>query len=491
MKYNEFENLVKTKLSEAEEPVQIDALLSVLNLSPKKKKKNYRLLMFLLPLIALVSYGAYAVINTEVINFSNQNSDFKNELAVKSSNSLEALPNSKSSITNRSNITTPVLSNHNENINIEKSNSKSRLPNTENRKQSIIKNKNSVNSVMPQNYRSNTNLLSELIATKKIITPSNYSFKSESKTNLRLNNTIVNNRNTVLENVNSVSLLQVEKQKTAVILESVDLLDSRLIELEPDIDEGIFDKMKINCPSFSPTPWRFGLIPEIGIFTPFKTLKNKGQEVSDVFVKRSNNEHSLEGLNVGLYGMMTKDDLPFYLKLGVSYSRISERIKNDFEYSVQDTTVGIVSSTVSSNGDTITHIYGDIISETIYRGVNTRHHYIQLVDLPISVGYVTYIGNFNIGIEGGVQFNVLTNVKGQLLSAADSFTELPTGKMFKNRVGLSYFGSLMIDHSIGKFGDIYIAPRFTYYKNDFSTSSNPISQEYFTIGVNVGMVYRL
>ena len=49
----------------------------------------------------------------------------------------------------------------------------------------------------------------------------------------------------------------------------------------------------------------------------------------------------------------------------------------------------------------------------------------------------------------------------------------------------------MIGRNFGRFGDIYIAPRFTYYPNSFNNQNNSIDQNYFNIGLNAGVVYKI
>jgi hypothetical protein len=63
--------------------------------------------------------------------------------------------------------------------------------------------------------------------------------------------------------------------------------------------------------------------------------------------------------------------------------------------------------------------------------------------------------------------------------------------LFKDRVGLSYFGGLMIGRNFGRFGDIFIAPRFTYFPNSFNNQNNSISQKYYNIGLNAGIIYKI
>ena len=233
------------------------------------------------------------------------------------------------------------------------------------------------------------------------------------------------------------------------------------------------------------------LVPEVGIFHPIKTLENKSDEESAAFNQRFKSENTLEGLEIGLYGMLVRDNVPMYLKAGVSYSRISERMELQYEYTEQDTTIGIISSTVSGNGDTITHIYGEIVTETTFKGSNRQHHYIHLFDIPVSIGYTTYLAGLDIGIEAGVKVNFMTRATGKLLTSEKDYINLSFNKLFKNRIGLSYFGGLMIGRNFGRFGDIYIAPRFTYFPNSFDNQNNNISQKYFNIGLNVGVVYKI
>ena len=258
-----------------------------------------------------------------------------------------------------------------------------------------------------------------------------------------------------------------------------------------NLGDNIFSRMKINCPSFDKAHWRLALIPEVGIFAPFKTLESKKADNSQAFEERQKWEETLEGINLGLYSMLVRDGLPFYLKAGVSYSRISERMDLEYNYTELDTTIGVISQTVSANGDSITTIMGPIVSEVTFSGKNRQHSYIHLFDLPVAIGYNTYLGGFDVGIEAGVKINLMTRATGNFLISKSDFTNLSLNEYYKKRIDLSYFGGIMIGRNFGRFGDFYIAPRFTYYPTDFSNDNNDISQKYVTMGVNLGYVYKL
>lgn len=255
--------------------------------------------------------------------------------------------------------------------------------------------------------------------------------------------------------------------------------------------EDLFSRMRINCPSFNIPHWRIALIPEVGIFLPSKNLSTKGIESPLAYQQRISNESTLEGINVGLYGMLIRDRIPFFVKAGISYSRIAEKMELEYEYVERDTTVGIVSSTVSANGDTITHVYGDVITETLFKGKNQRHYYVHLFDFPVSVGYNTFVGGLDLSVEAGMKFNFMTRGTGNILTGQNTYANLTLEPQFKNRIDMSFFGGFMVGRHFNNVGDFYLAPRFTFYPSDFSNQDNPIKQSYMTFGLNAGFIYKL
>ena len=189
--------------------------------------------------------------------------------------------------------------------------------------------------------------------------------------------------------------------------------------------------------------------------------------------------------------MLVRDKMPFFLKAGLSYTKISERMELEYNFTDTKESFGVIGVTVSANGDSITTIEGPIIVETVYTGKNTRHHYVHLVDLPVSIGYTAYVGGFDIAIEGGVKVNLMTRATGNQLVGRRTYDNLSFSQSFKRKVGLSYFGGLMIGRNLGRFGDFYIAPRFHYYPDDFTSAKNTVSQKYVTLGINAGVIYKI
>ncbi len=484
MKYLDFEKHIKKELEGSRETVQMDALLTSLNLGQKTKRAGFAYWKIAPFLILTLSVFAWKFMD----GYENKNDGFHTEKASAAVSSEEGVYNSKASAENdnstsevETNVTLDTKNDHSESINtnnINSTNTTSNLNDIPTKNQGSEINKTPpANNTFPinNNKKSNQLHLNEASETINLNTSYVHPAKTSASSSPNINSTASATSAKISRNIENVSSLY----------KSIDALENE------NIDGKLFSRMKINCPSFDNVGWHMALIPEIGVFLPRKTLTKNDFEESAAFDERINSESTLEGIELGLYGMLVRDNIPLYLKAGVSYSRITERMDLKYEYIQLDTVVDIVSSTVSANGDTITHIYGDVVKETKFKGSNRQHHYIHLFDVPISVGYTTYIGGLDIGIEGGVKVNFMTRATGNLLTSQKDYTNLSLNRMFKNRIGLSYFGGLMIGRNFGRFGDFYIAPRFTYFPNEFNNQNNPIDQKYFNIGLNAGVVYKI
>ncbi len=248
---------------------------------------------------------------------------------------------------------------------------------------------------------------------------------------------------------------------------------------------------KIVCPTFSNSGELYlEIIPEVGVFLPIKKLENKSTEVNNVFNQRNSGEKSLEGINAGLYLKLSKEKSPFYIKAGLSWSRLSEKMPLTYSYTRKDTTQGIISVTVSQTGDTITYIYGDIIQERKISGNKTKHYSISLLDLPMAIGAEKRFGSLFAGVEAGLSLNISMKSAGNILVSDTSFTSIDAPKeYFKQSVGLSYFGGIHIGKEFNNAGRLFLAARVRFIPDSFSSDQNRIRQSYHFVGLNVGYVY--
>lgn len=500
MKYLDFEKHIKKELENSTESVQMDSLLASLDLGEKKPTGKGFAFWMLIPLLLLVG----SVITWQLMDTNgegNNNSVWVDNSAPTDENTIAISSDEEMEIEYAKISNNKILGNDGE-INTSGSNagiSANSLPSTNRVDQySELKSENSIKPNLNLQTKSTENIEENF----PIQTTNSTPLQNKVQNNVDLSNSYIakkdfssieaSNRSTSLTEDDEGSSNSYTKSKLSRDLMSIDMLGNSVGLLdEENVDGKLFSRMKINCPSFDNAGWHMALIPEIGVFKPFKTLESGSLDESTAFKKRTESEKTLEGIELGLYGMLVRDNVPLYLKAGVSYSRISERMDLSYEYIQLDTTVGVISTTVSGNGDTITHVYGDIVTETTFKGSNRQHHYIHLFDIPISMGYTTYIAGLDVGIEAGIKLNFMTRATGNLLVSEKDYTNLSLNRLFKNRLGVSYFGGLMIGRNFGKFGDIYIAPRFTYFPSEFNNQDNHITQRYFNIGLNAGVVYKI
>jgi len=523
MKYSKFEKQIARELQGAQEPVQMDSLLASLDLG-KEPEKSGRWIMiafaFAAALSILIGSVAYFYEGKRTFSSNDLSRDSQStisKLDASATTSLSAKATSQSAdsgeaviselassqtsqntIQNTSSVRNNKVANSTSvaivadeiNDNSDQSITKfSQGPEVANSTQvdyqsSIHKSTNRTGQASRVKFPAEDVISYNSAAKNLKLTRSQISTSTESQYRIPSANksTTAANRATSTES-NDLRLT------TSVTRLGVDRDQVMVASLSPQKE--LFTRMKINCPSFNKAEYHLALIPEVGIFRPFKTIKSKSTEAPVEFPKRIADEKTLEGTTVGLHTMLVRDRVPLYFKAGLSYTRISEQMNLSYQYTQLDTTIGIISSTVSGNGDTLTQVFGPIVNETTFTGKNRQHYYMHMIDLPLSVGYTTYVAGFDIGIEGGINVNLLTQGTGNLLTSERDYTNLSFNDLFKKRIGVSYFGGLMIGRNFGPFGDIYLAPRFHYYPADFSTSINPISQNYLSVGINAGVVYTI
>lgn len=510
MKYSDFEKHIGNELGKAQEAVNMNELLiglNLANLAPKRKTRPF-FLWIMIPLLLIGSIATFLVM--EGTNVFKLNKVSANAIIQSKTDSKKVINEINAGMINVNQNANTELLNDKTKGDIEKTiqtttiNTKSKNSEVKSPDYILALRKNDLTNIQ-LNQETHLNSLPDIhsIESQKKLGPTtpivNENIFSNSSmpglTNLRASvstelskGDVVANGRSYYESMPNNNLNPISRAHL-----SLSSISMRPISVSGLGNEraSIFSRMKINCPSFNQAYWRLALIPDVGIFAPFKTLENKKEENGQAFEERRKMEETLEGINLGLYSMLVRDGLPIYFKAGISYSRISERMDLEYNYTELDTTIGVISQTVSANGDSITTIMGPIVSEIEFTGKNRQHNYIHLFDLPVSVGYNAYVAGFDVGIEGGVKINLMTRATGNLLTSKSEFTNLSLNELYKKRIGLSYFGGLMVGRNFGRFGDIYIAPRFTYYPTDFSNDNNDISQKYVTMGVNVGYVYKL
>lgn len=249
-------------------------------------------------------------------------------------------------------------------------------------------------------------------------------------------------------------------------------------------------KKTVECPSFSIRKKISAFLqPEFGLSLPQKMLQEKIPDVSEVTAYRKENEKSLEGIHASLLAGCFIGKSSFYVSTGLAYSRITEKLDLSYNYTRRDTTFGIISITKSQSGDTVTVIYGDIVTESTVEGQKIRHHYFHAYDIPIGVGYQMALSpKWNLNIEAGVLINFRLNTTGQVLRTLQDFTPV-TKNEYQSSLGLGYKAALGIEYLLKPEIGLGVQARVQGYGKTFTSPNSNFQQKYIIPGAHLYLRY--
>ncbi len=245
----------------------------------------------------------------------------------------------------------------------------------------------------------------------------------------------------------------------------------------------------VECPSFNQNPWIFEIGTIMGVSDPVKRFSINPTEINPALTSRAENEKSLEGLDLEFNLSAKRMRWPVFIKSGVSYSRWTERMSLEREYTEIDTVQGIISATVSQTGDTVTYIYGDIFIETDYDIKKKVHYYINRVNIPLSLVYEREFGDNAFQAELGASFNIRTFSAGSVYESENTFTPVNIGNFFSSLTGVSYFTKAHYRRYISDHMFVGVLAHFHYLPAEFSNRSS-FSQKYLNYGLGIYGGYR-
>lgn len=441
MNYRNFEHTIKSTLQNAEEPVDVAWLMDAIR-PPKKKKRPFALWFF--TGFTLVALGTYVWLNNgqnhQSMTATHQNfvasapSETKTSLVANQAN-FSNLPqagiqNTKSDTPQKSNVNSPFSDN-------------------------TIKDKNgsnaAPNSDQPMTEATETASDNNVI---KIINPAEES-------------------NSAIEERSSSYASQLSTLHAGLTNENKVTLNR-----------------EVECPTFRKNrTMKLSLIPEIGYFRPLKKLSPESTPAPETYNLRNESEKSLEGLQAALYARLQRPGSNWGISTGLHYTRLTERMNLQYTYIKSDTTQGIISITVSQTGDTITTIYGDIITQTRVTGNTTSHYTLSTFDIPLSLFYEKDFESWSLGAEAGAYFNLSLASKGNILTSVNGFVDVKTAAAFKSSLGVSGFASVYVKKSMGP-GNLFLSLRGRFIPSAFNTQGYGTVQKYQFVGAHLGYEFR-
>lgn len=242
-----------------------------------------------------------------------------------------------------------------------------------------------------------------------------------------------------------------------------------------------------DCYDFSLRSWLWTLDAYAGFNYAGKSLAWKTTSTSheDYIRNRESTESYLEAFDAGIsFSAIHRKGL--LAGVGVNYSQINEKF-NYFEVKTEsrfDSVVIRIEIDSAGRADTIKD-WRQVTVQTASE-ILTYNSY-RMVDIPLFVGYQFYKGDWTFEFQGGVMVNLLMKKKGEILDPALNVVEVTDNDLvFKDRIGLSAFGSFKAIYPLTTRLGVYAEPHFRVNLKSITTDAYPLEQRYNQFGLHVG-----
>jgi len=184
----------------------------------------------------------------------------------------------------------------------------------------------------------------------------------------------------------------------------------------------------------------------------------------------------------------------FALRTGVSINQINEKFRFTDPDEERSRVVNVLIDTIINAPMDTTFVFDTLSIIESGERVRTVYNRYQMIDIPVVFGYEFNSGNWTFAPSAGFMFNIAFARRGEIISASGepmSFEDGETGRnIFRAKLGMSVTGSFGVGYRLDSRYSIMVEPRFIYRVNPITVSEHPVSQNYFTYGVQAGIRYR-
>lgn len=183
-------------------------------------------------------------------------------------------------------------------------------------------------------------------------------------------------------------------------------------------------------------------------------------------------------------------------KTGLNYTSINEKFIYTDPNSIQKKTITVVKYKYD---DDLNVIDSTITQEIVeIPGTNTivsKNRY-SFIDIPILFQYsIQGKKRLSYDVTVGPYVNLLVNQSGKILDESGkkivALDNDEGNKLFKNNVGVSFYGSVAINYQLTKQMKISLEPNVRYMPSSITSYTNNLDQKYLIAGISAGVKIRI
>jgi hypothetical protein len=265
---------------------------------------------------------------------------------------------------------------------------------------------------------------------------------------------------------------------------------------QSDVIEGINTSMKkhsvLQCPTFVRKENLSFFEVYFSNDYAIRSLTAKSPEFNGYKALREQTEHSYLSYSAGFrVGMGWNNGIA--MKTGVNYSSINEKFTYTDPNSVQIKTITIIKYIYDDQFNVIDSI--KTTENVSIPGTNTVTQYnkISLVDIPVLMQY-TIPGKrrLSYNLVCGPLINLSLVQSGKILNSnSNELVNLQDQNIYKNNIGLSFYGGIGINYQLTKNIQISIEPNARIMTSSVSRVTHPIDQKYWVASVAAAFRYKI
>ncbi len=265
---------------------------------------------------------------------------------------------------------------------------------------------------------------------------------------------------------------------------------------QSDVIEEINSSMKkhsaLQCPSFVRKDNVTFLELYFSNDYAIKSLQEKNAEGSGYRALRERTESPYLSYSAGFrIGMGWNNGVAF--KTGFNYSNINEKFSYTDPNSVQIKTITTVKYIYDDQFNIIDSIKTTENVEIPGTNTVTQYNKITLYDIPLLVQY-TIPGKrrLSYSLVLGPLVNLSLTQSGKILDPySNKLVKLEEAQIYKNNIGLSFYGGLGINYQLTKNVQMSIEPNFRWMPGSLTKVTHPVDQSYFLANVAAAIRYKI
>jgi hypothetical protein len=223
-----------------------------------------------------------------------------------------------------------------------------------------------------------------------------------------------------------------------------------------------------------------------------KSLQEKNAEGSGYRALRERTESPYLSYSAGFrIGMGWNNGVAF--KTGFNYSNINEKFSYTDPNSVQIKTITTVKYIYDDQFNIIDSIKTTENVEIPGTNTVTQYNKITLYDIPLLVQY-TIPGKrrLSYSLVLGPLVNLSLTQSGKILDPySNKLVKLEEAQIYKNNIGLSFYGGLGINYQLTKNVQMSIEPNFRWMPGSLTKVTHPVDQSYFLANVAAAIRYKI